>query len=193
MLWASFFCTVDGLTTVYFINNEVDLAIMHQLQYQAIVTNNYMNASTIRSGAVNQGSVNYFLQFLQFSTSLSICSQVSWYHCSGCSPHCTIPSCQRQLLNLSNDSDNTHASNHSGRLIGLLERWIGKWSVVALSQDIGSSGLSSVSGVVITTLILCGSDSKPSAAAISSILMEQAFQRSTYSYSSSILTLPAGY
>ncbi len=31
------FCTVDGLTTVYFINNEVDLAvneIMHQLQYQ---------------------------------------------------------------------------------------------------------------------------------------------------------------
>ncbi len=61
MLRASFFCTVDrliasnprrlkirifnrpgieanGLTTVYFINNEVDLAvneIMHQLQYQA--------------------------------------------------------------------------------------------------------------------------------------------------------------
>ncbi len=38
MLWASFFCIVDGLTTVYFINNEVDLAvneIMHQLQYQA--------------------------------------------------------------------------------------------------------------------------------------------------------------
>ncbi len=33
-----FFCTVDGLTTVYFINNEVDLAvneIMHQLQYHA--------------------------------------------------------------------------------------------------------------------------------------------------------------
>ncbi len=32
------FCTVDGLTTVYFINNEVDLAvneIMRQLQYQA--------------------------------------------------------------------------------------------------------------------------------------------------------------
>ncbi len=23
----SFFCTVDGLTTVYFINNEVDLAV----------------------------------------------------------------------------------------------------------------------------------------------------------------------
>ncbi len=31
------FCTVDCLTTVYFINNEVDLAvneIMHQLLYQ---------------------------------------------------------------------------------------------------------------------------------------------------------------
>ncbi len=33
----SFVLHVDGLTTVYFINNEVDLAvneIMHQLQYQ---------------------------------------------------------------------------------------------------------------------------------------------------------------
>ncbi len=48
MLWISFFCTVDGLTTVYFINNEVDLAvneIMHQLLYQAIEI--YMNASAI--------------------------------------------------------------------------------------------------------------------------------------------------
>ncbi len=27
MLWASFFWTVDGLTTVYFINNDVDLAV----------------------------------------------------------------------------------------------------------------------------------------------------------------------
>ncbi len=124
-----------------------------------------MNASTIDL-VVNQGSVNYFLQFLQyqeFSTSLSICSQVSWYHClPPIAPYHnntqeytnvklnvrlngqvvidprfrtandqhrkyirTLPSCQRQLLKLSNDSDNTHASNHSvllGRLIGLLER-----------------------------------------------------------------------
>ncbi len=35
MLCASFFCTVDGLTTVYFINNEVDLAVNELMQYQA--------------------------------------------------------------------------------------------------------------------------------------------------------------
>ncbi len=67
-----------------------------------------------RSSTVNQACVKYsFLQYqrlLEFSTSLSICSQVSWYHCclQPSPPHCTIPSRQRQLLNLSNDSNNTH-------------------------------------------------------------------------------------
>ncbi len=54
MLWASFYCTVDGLTTVYFINNEVDLAvneIMHQLQYQyqaiaLVIQQEHMSRST---------------------------------------------------------------------------------------------------------------------------------------------------
>ncbi len=107
MLWASLFCTVhvDGLTTVYFINNEVDLAvneIIHQLHavsgYNIIimVTIKINERINYRSSAINQGSVIYFLQFLQyqeFITSLSICSQVS-----------CLQLCQRQLLNLSNDS-----------------------------------------------------------------------------------------
>ncbi len=89
MLWASLFCTacsLDGLTTVYFINNEVDLAvneIMHQLQYQTdqIISINY------RSSAVNQGSVNYFLQFLQHHARVQVSS---WYHCLQPPLHHTI-------------------------------------------------------------------------------------------------------
>ncbi len=103
---------------------------------------------------------------------------------TACSPHCTIPSCQRQLLNLSNDSDNTHASNHSvllGRLIGILGRWIGKWSIVALSQDMGSSGLSSVSGYNHTQA-LCSCN----------IFHLDRTARTPYSVLL-ILTLPAGY
>ncbi len=59
-------------TTVYFINNEVDLAvneIMHQLQYHTIKDRIIIWTHQLyynRSSAVNQGSVNYFLQFLQY-------------------------------------------------------------------------------------------------------------------------------
>ncbi len=97
-------------------------------------TNNYMNASTIDS-AVNQGSVNYFLQFLQyqeFSTSLSICSQVSWYYCLQPSLHHTIlpyhpvrGTCQTTV------TIHMHRTT-LGRQIGHLERWIGKWSLLSL-------------------------------------------------------------
>ncbi len=62
MLWASFFCTVDGLTTVYFINNEVDHAvneIMHQLQYQASYNKDRIyERINYRSSTVNQACVN---------------------------------------------------------------------------------------------------------------------------------------
>ncbi len=53
------------------------------------------------------------------------------------------------MVGLSNDSDNTYASNYClgdyNRSSCILSGLIGKWSIVALSQ-FGSSGLSSVSG-----------------------------------------------
>ncbi len=94
-----------------------------------------------RSSAVNQGSVNYFVQFLystrKFSTSLSICSEVSWYHCLQPPLHHTILSeaafepVKRQLWQYT-------CINHSvllGRLKGLLERWIGKWLLSLKTLD----------------------------------------------------------